>query len=57
MFPLVISELLGLLVQILIVDDKYSVHTNENLRQPIQRQTNSFSQKQYTFSQFFASVC
>ena len=57
MFPLVISELVGLLVQILIADDKYSVHTNENLRQPIQRQTNSFSQKQYTFSQFFASVC
>ena len=37
MLPLVISELL---VQILTADDKYSVHTNENLRQPIQKQTN-----------------
>ena len=51
MSPLVICEILGLLVNTLTAEDKYSACNGENLPQPIQMQ---LSKKQKTFSQFFA---
>ena len=49
---LVICEILGLLVNTLIADDKYSVHYKENLQKPIQMQ---LSKNQKTFSQVVAA--
>ena len=49
---LVISEILGLFVNTLTADDKYSCRNSENLRQPIQVQ---LSNKDETFFEFFAS--
>ena len=49
---LVISELLRMLVSTLTANDKYCLCKNENLQQLIQIQ---LSQKENTFSQFFAS--
>ena len=43
---LVISETLGLLVNTLTGDDKYSLRNSDNLRQPIQMQ---LSQQQRRF--------
>ena len=48
MFLLVICEIVGLFVNTLTADDKYSLRNSENLRQPIQMQ---LSKK----SQFFAA--
>ena len=47
-----IRKLLGVFVNILTADDKYSLLNRDNLRQPIQMQ---LSQKQITFSQFFSA--
>ena len=47
---LVISEILGLFVNTLTADDKYSCRNSENLRQPIQVQ---LSNKDETFFEFF----
>ena len=46
-----ISGILGLFVNTLTGDDKYSLRNSENLQQPIQMQ---LSNKQRTFFQFFA---
>ena len=48
---LIISEILGLFVNIMTIDDKYSFHNSEDLWQSIQQQ---LSKKQKTFSQLFA---
>ena len=50
MFLRMISESLGLLLNILTADDKYCLHKNENLPQPIQMQ---LSKKQKVFSKVF----
>ena len=52
MFVLVICEILGLFVNTLTADDKYSLGKGENLRQPIEMQ---LSKKQETFSEFFVA--
>ena len=49
---LLISQILGLLVNTSAVDEKYPVLNRDNLTIPIQMQ---LSQKQKTFSQFFAA--
>ena len=49
---LVICEFLGLFVNTLTADDKYSLRNRQNLRQPIQMQ---LSKKQNFFSQFSAA--
>ena len=49
---LVIWEILGLFVNTLTADGKYSLCNRENLPQPIQMQ---LSKKQRTFSELFAS--
>ena len=46
-------KILGLLVNTLATDEKYPVLNRENLTIPIQMQ---LSQKQKTFSQFFAAL-
>ena len=45
-----ICKIVGLFVNTLTADDKYSLLNNHNLTQPIQMQ---LSQKQKTFSTFF----
>ena len=49
---LVIGQILGLFVNTLTPDDKYSLRNSEFLLQPIEMQ---LSKKQKTFSQFFAN--
>ena len=49
---LVIPEMLGLFVNTLAADDKYSVHSGENLPQPIQMK---LSKKSKNFSEFFST--
>ena len=49
---LLTSQILGLLVNTLAADEKYPVLNTDNLTIPIQMQ---LSQKQKTFSQFFAA--
>ena len=49
---LVLSKILGLFVNTLTDDEKYSLLYRENLTQPIQI---LLSQKRKTFSQFFAA--
>ena len=49
---LLLSEILGLFVNIMTAYDRYSLPNSENLIQPIQMQ---LSQKQKTFSQSFAT--
>ena len=49
---LLICQILGLLVETLAADKKYRVLNRDNLTIPIQMQ---LSQKQKTFSQFFAA--
>ena len=49
---LLLSEILGLFVNIMTAYDRYSLPNSENLVQPIQMQ---LSQKQKTFSQSFAT--
>ena len=49
MFPLVLGEILGMFVNILTADDKYSVQNCENLQLPIQMQ---LSEKRKIFCQF-----
>ena len=49
---LLTSQILGLLVNTLAADEKYPVLSRDNLTIPIQMQ---LSQKQKTFSQFFAA--
>ena len=51
-FSLAISEILGMFVNTLNADDKYSLCNREDLRQPIQTQ---FSKKQKIFSKDFAT--
>ena len=53
MFLLVISEILGLFVNKLTADDKYSLGTKENLAQPIQMQ---LSKKQKVFFWIFCYI-
>ena len=50
MSPLVLAEILGVFVDTLAADDKYTVKYYENLRLPIQMQ---LSQKRKPFSPFF----
>ena len=50
MSVLVISEILGLIINTLTADDKYSLHNRKNLRQPIKLQ---LSRKKKIFSRFF----
>ena len=50
MFLLLISQILGVLLNTLAADEKRSFQNRENLTIPIQTQ---LSQKQKTFSQFF----
>ena len=50
MFLLVISEILGLFVNTLTADDKYSLHNTEALWHPIQMQ---LPRKQKIFLGFF----
>ena len=50
---LVISEILGLLVDTWTVDDKYSLRKSENLLKPIKMQ---LPQKQTNFSEYFAAI-
>ena len=50
---LLISKLLGIIVNILTAEDKYSLLNRDNLRQPIQVQ---LSQKQKAFSEFVAAL-
>ena len=52
MSGLVICAILGLFVNTLTSDGKYSLRKGENLRKPIQMQ---LSKKQETFSQFFVA--
>ena len=47
---LVVSEILGLFVNTITVNGKYSLHNTKNLRQPI---TMQLSKKKLVFSQFF----
>ena len=49
---LVLSEILGLFVNTLTVDDNYCLLYRDNLTQPIQIQ---LSQKQKNFSEFFSA--
>ena len=49
-FLLVICNILGLFVNTLTADDKYSLLKKDNLTQTIQMQ---LSEKQKTFSEFF----
>ena len=49
-FLLVICKILGLFVNTLTTDDKYSLLKKDNLTQTIQMQ---LSEKQKTFSEFF----
>ena len=49
-FLLVICKILGLFVNTLTTDDKYSLLKKDNLTQRIQMQ---LSEKQKTFSEFF----
>ena len=49
---LVIGQILGLFVNTLTTDDKYSLRNSEFLLQTIEMQ---LSKKQKTFSQFFAN--
>ena len=49
---LLTCKILGLLVNALATDEKYLAHHRDNLKTPIQVQ---LSQKQKTFSQFFAA--
>ena len=49
-FLLVICKILGLFVNTLSTDDKYSLLKKDNLTQTIQMQ---LSEKQKTFSEFF----
>ena len=51
--PLMICKILGLVVDTLTADDKYSVLNRDNLTQHIQMQ---LSQKQKTFFQCFYAV-
>ena len=51
-FSLVICKILGLFVNALTADDKYSLLNRDNLTQPIQMQ---LSQKQKTFLESFSS--
>ena len=51
-FFLYTCQILGLLINMLVTDEKYPVLNRENLRIPIQR---NLSEKQKTFSHFFAS--
>ena len=46
-------KILGLFVNTLTVDDKYSLIDRDNLRQPIQME---LSQKEKPFSEFFSPV-
>ena len=48
---IVIWKILGVFLDTLTVDDKYSLHNSEILPQPNQTQ---LSQKQISFSEFFA---
>ena len=50
---LVVCKILGLFVNTLTADDKYSLLNRENFTQPIQMQ---LSQKQKTFSEFLSAV-
>ena len=49
---LVILKILGLFVNTLTADDKYSLGNRENLRQPIQKE---LCKKQKPFTAFFAA--
>ena len=48
--PLVLNEILGMFVNTLTADGKYTVQGCENLQLPIQMQ---LSEKRKTFSEFF----
>ena len=50
---LVLSEILGLIINTMTVDDMYSFPNNENLPQPIQMQ---LSKKQKSFFSNFYSI-
>ena len=50
---LVLSEILGLFINTMTVDDMYSFPNNENLPQPIQMQ---LSKKQKNFFSNFCSI-
>ena len=52
MCPIVLGEILGMFVNILTADGKYSVQGCEKLQLPIQMQ---LYEKRKTFSQFFIS--
>ena len=52
-YLLVICKVLGMFVNILTADDKYSLFNRDDLRQPIQMQ---LSQKEKTFSQFVSEI-
>ena len=53
MSRLVISEILGLLFNLLTADDKYSLRNSSNFSQPIQMQ---LSQKEKKFCQSFLNL-
>ena len=49
---LVISKILGLFVNTLTADDKYSFHNSENLREPFQMQLSKKQKKYQSYALF-----